>query len=53
MTQQAALLAANLACQLARWTEFRDTLRAHAGSDLKPLVLAAIALGWSEKWRQT
>lgn len=51
MTQQAALLAANLACQVHRWAEFRDALRPHAGGDLKPLVLAALALGWSEKWR--
>jgi hypothetical protein len=51
LTQQAASLAASLAARVHRWAEFRTTLRGHAGGDLKTLVLAAIALGWSEKWR--
>lgn len=51
LTQQAALLAANLAAKPYRWSEFRQQLRSHAGADLKPLILAALALGWSEKWR--
>lgn len=51
MTQQAANLAANLAAQTHRWPEFRATLRPHADGDVKPLVLQALALGWSEKWR--
>ena len=51
LTQQAAMLAANLATQIQRWPEFRRTLAAHAGGDVKTLVLAAVALGWSEKWR--
>ncbi len=51
MVQQAASLAANLAAQVHRWAEFRSRLRPHADQDVKALVLAAVALGWSEKWR--
>jgi adenosylcobinamide amidohydrolase len=51
MVQQAAALAANLAAQVHRWPEFRATLRPHANGDVKALVLRALALGWSEKWR--
>jgi hypothetical protein len=51
MVQQAAVLAANLAAQVHRWAEFRLTLRPHANGDVKTLVLRALALGWSEKWR--
>lgn len=51
MTQQAACLAANLAVQVARWPEFRARLRPHAGDDMLELVAHAVALGWSEKWR--
>ena len=51
MTQQAATLAANLAAQVHRWSEFRSTLRPYASGDVKALVLRAVALGWSEKWR--
>jgi len=49
--QQAAALAANLAMQVHRWGEFRATLRPHANGEVKALVLRALALGWSEKWR--
>jgi len=49
--QQAAALAANLASQLDRWPEFRSTLQPYANGDVKALVLRALALGWSEKWR--
>jgi adenosylcobinamide amidohydrolase len=49
--QQAAALAANLAAQVHRWAEFRITLRPYAAGDVKALVLRALALGWSEKWR--
>ncbi|MEQ1758542.1 MAG: adenosylcobinamide amidohydrolase [Vicinamibacterales bacterium] len=49
--QQAAALAANLAAQVHRWAEFRATLRPHADGDVRVLVLRALALGWSEKWR--
>jgi adenosylcobinamide amidohydrolase len=51
MAQQAAGLAANLAAQLHRWPEFRSELRAHANGTVKTLVLHALALGWTEKWR--
>jgi hypothetical protein len=49
--QQAASLAANLAAQVHRWPEFRAALRPHADGDVKTLVLRALALGWTEKWR--
>ena len=49
--QQAAALAANLAAQVHRWAEFRSTLRPHANGDVKTLIIRALALGWSEKWR--
>ena len=51
MAQQAATLAANLAAQAHRWSEFRSQLRPYATGDVKALVLRAVALGWSEKWR--
>jgi adenosylcobinamide amidohydrolase len=50
LTQQAALLAANLAAKPDSWTVFRERLRPSADRGIKPLVLAAIALGWTEKW---
>jgi adenosylcobinamide hydrolase len=49
--QQAATLAASLAAQPHRWPEFRARLHDSGHSDPKSLVLAAIALGWTEKWR--
>jgi adenosylcobinamide amidohydrolase len=52
MAQHAAMLAANLAAQAHRGSEFRRMLRPHANGDVKTLVLQALALGWSEKWRQ-
>jgi adenosylcobinamide amidohydrolase len=51
MVQQAAGLASNLAAQLHRWPEFRAALQPHASSGVKTLVLHALALGWSGKWR--
>jgi adenosylcobinamide amidohydrolase len=51
MAQQAAAIAANLAAQTHRWSEFHAVLRPHSTGEVKPLVLRAIALGWSEKWR--
>jgi adenosylcobinamide amidohydrolase len=51
--QQAAMLAANLAATVHRTSEFRAALRPYAGGDVKSLVLRALALGWSEKWRKT
>ena len=49
--QQAALLAANLAAQPDRWPEFRVRLLEPAAEGPRKLILAALALGWSEKWR--
>jgi adenosylcobinamide amidohydrolase len=49
--QQAAAIAANLSAQVHRWAEFRATLRPYANDGVKTLVLRALALGWSEKWR--
>jgi adenosylcobinamide amidohydrolase len=49
--QQAATLAASLAARPDRWPEFRARLHAGGYDGPKRLVLAAIALGWSEKWR--
>jgi len=51
MAQHAAMLAANLAAQLHRWSEFRSQLRPHANGEVKELVLRALALGWAAKWR--
>ncbi len=51
LVQQAALLAANIAAKPELWPRFRNTLHALATRDPKILVLNAIALGWSEKWR--
>jgi adenosylcobinamide amidohydrolase len=50
--QQAATLAASLAAKPQRWVEFHARLRAMGRPDPKSLVLAAIALGWRDKWRQ-
>jgi adenosylcobinamide hydrolase len=51
MVQQAAALAASLAARVDRWAEFRSTLRPSANDGVKALVIKALALGWSEKWR--
>ncbi len=51
LAQQAASLAASLAAQVHRWPEFLTALRPFADRDPKALVLRAIALGWSAKWR--
>jgi adenosylcobinamide amidohydrolase len=52
LVQQAASLAVGLAAQPDRWAEFRSRLHADASSaDPRRLALAAIAVGWSEKWR--
>jgi len=48
--QHAATIAASLAGRNDRWPEFHARLYADA-DEPKRLVLAAIALGWSEKWR--
>jgi adenosylcobinamide amidohydrolase len=49
--QQAALLAANLATKPDAWMDYRSRLAEISTDEPKTLVLAAIALGWSGKWR--
>jgi hypothetical protein len=50
--QMAATLAVNAAANPERWNEFRARLHEGARTeDPKELVLIALALGWSEKWR--
>jgi adenosylcobinamide amidohydrolase len=51
--QQAALLAANLAAQPTRWAEFHTRLLDAAWQGPPALIAAALALGWSEKWRSS
>jgi adenosylcobinamide amidohydrolase len=53
LVQQAATLAVGMAAMPDRWAEFRTRLQTTTFSalDATPLILAAIALGWSEKWR--
>lgn len=53
LVQQAATLAASLAARPDRWPEFRDALHREPAGEAKDLVLAALALGWKEKWRST
>jgi adenosylcobinamide amidohydrolase len=58
LVQQAASLAVSLAAAPSRWSEFRARLHAAAppavadgeAIDPLPLVAAALALGWREKW---
>jgi adenosylcobinamide amidohydrolase len=52
VVQQAATLAASLAARSDRWSDFRSILH-RAPADPKSLVLAAVALGWSQKWRSS
>jgi hypothetical protein len=49
--QLAATLAANVAAHQDGWPEFRARLHQRATGEPKALILAALALGWSEKWR--
>ncbi len=51
IVQQAATLASGLAARPDRWSEFRAAQQGSATDEPKPLVLAALALGWREKWR--
>ncbi len=59
IVQQAATLAASLAGRPDLWPEFRSALHASTPrsfgpgdpGEVKGTVLAAIALGWREKWR--
>lgn len=51
VVQQAATLAASLAAKPDAWPEFRAQLHRSATKQPKSLVLAAIAIGWTAKWR--
>lgn len=60
LVQQAATLATGLAARPDRWPQYRAALHTvdvtpasmdGVAARVKPLVLAALALGWSEKWR--
>jgi adenosylcobinamide amidohydrolase len=64
--QQAAVLAANLANKPANWPTYRELLWHQSphpqvggqtplkeGLKAKSLILAALALGWTEKWRSS
>jgi len=53
VVQHAATLAAGLAARSDRWSDFRSALHREGTDDPKSLVLAAIALGWSQKWRSS
>jgi len=49
--QQAASLAASIAAGPERWPEFRSRLHALGTTEPKTIAIAALAFGWSEKWR--
>ena len=49
--QHAATLAANVAAKPGDWALYRLRLHDAATDDPKAIILAAIALGWTEKWR--
>jgi adenosylcobinamide amidohydrolase len=51
IVQQAATIASSLAAKPEAWPEFRAQLHQVTETDPKALVLAAIALGWTAKWR--
>ena len=48
--QQAAMLAANAAGRPDSWPAYRSELQRTRRDDPKALVLAALALGWADKW---
>jgi adenosylcobinamide amidohydrolase len=49
--QGAATLAVNVAARPDRWSEFRARLHEGIARDTKALILSAVAIGWSDKWR--
>jgi len=51
VVQQAASLAASLAAKPDRWPHFRAVLHGIAVDEPVDLIIHAIALGWSEKWK--
>jgi adenosylcobinamide amidohydrolase len=50
--QHGATLAVNVAARPDAWSEYRSRLHRTTATDPKTLVLAALALGWTEKWRR-
>jgi hypothetical protein len=50
LAQKAAILAANLATKPNNWRKYYAELQTSQG-DVNELVITAIALGWSDKWR--
>jgi adenosylcobinamide amidohydrolase len=48
---QAATLAASLAAKPERWPHYRATLHAAPISEPAELIVHAVALGWSDKWK--
>jgi adenosylcobinamide amidohydrolase len=51
VVHQLSSLAASVAAQPDRWPEFRSRLHALGSVEPKTLAIAALALGWSAKWR--
>ena len=49
--QQAAMLTANAAGRPESWPAYRSQLHRSTRDDPKALVLAALALGWADKWQ--
>ena len=50
LRQQASCIAANLAAQPGRWSEFHGLLSEVNPDEPVALMLRALALGWSSKW---
>jgi hypothetical protein len=50
VVHQVALLAASVAAQPDRWSEFKTRLHALDTAEAKTLAIAALAFGWSAKW---
>ncbi len=51
LVHQVASLAASVAARPDEWSEFRARLHALDTADPKTLAVAALAFGWSAKWR--
>jgi adenosylcobinamide hydrolase len=51
LRQQAASMAASVAARADRWVEFYESLRAVDVERPADIILAAIARGWSAKWK--
>jgi adenosylcobinamide hydrolase len=51
VVHQLSSLAASVAAQPDRWSEFRSQLHTLDTAEPKTLAIAALALGWTAKWR--